>query len=190
MFETSQSRWRAVQTRCEQSRSAFVYVVLTTRIYCRPTCPARLARRANVVFYDNATAATTAGFRPCKRCKPENQRDDGDAQQRAIRKACRILKQASKIKTVNELAKAVQLSPRYFHSIFKKAMGMTLREYARQIIVAQEQPTERRTHDKEESQRPAEIYSDSWLALDAQKLQDRNIELLANDITTSDLSHL
>ncbi|PYH74089.1 putative DNA repair and transcription factor Ada [Aspergillus vadensis CBS 113365] len=65
------TRWLAIQTRDPRYTSTFVYAVLTTKIYCRPTCPARLARRANVRFYDTASQAERAGFRPCKRCKPE-----------------------------------------------------------------------------------------------------------------------
>ncbi|GLB06933.1 hypothetical protein AtubIFM57258_002252 [Aspergillus tubingensis] len=68
---STSTRWLAIQTRDPRYTSTFVYAVLTTKIYCRPTCPARLARRANVRFYDTASQAERAGFRPCKRCKPE-----------------------------------------------------------------------------------------------------------------------
>ncbi len=55
---------------------AFMYAVRTTKIFCRPVCKARLARRANVVFYSSALEAQKAGFRPCKRCKPVSVRLD------------------------------------------------------------------------------------------------------------------
>src|SRR6059036_164812 len=45
--------------------------ILTTRIYCRPTCPVKPARSCNVVFFPTAAAAERAGFRPCLRCRPE-----------------------------------------------------------------------------------------------------------------------
>ncbi|KAF2222242.1 metal binding domain of Ada-domain-containing protein [Elsinoe ampelina] len=64
-------RWAAVVGRDKTFDGAFVYCVKSTNIYCRPTCAARLARRANVHFCDTAQEAEVAGFRPCKRCKPE-----------------------------------------------------------------------------------------------------------------------
>ncbi|KAL2444399.1 hypothetical protein ABEF95_016528 [Exophiala dermatitidis] len=69
-YETPTSRWKALTVRDHLASHAFVYAVLTTKIYCRPDCKARLARRANVVFYDTAKEAEKAGFRACKRCKP------------------------------------------------------------------------------------------------------------------------
>src|SRR5687767_13437916 len=67
---SSAARWRAIVNR-DPSVNSFVYAVRTTRIYCRPSCPARLARRANVEFYDSPAQAEKAGYRSCKRCKPE-----------------------------------------------------------------------------------------------------------------------
>ncbi|KIX02928.1 uncharacterized protein Z518_08871 [Rhinocladiella mackenziei CBS 650.93] len=71
-YTTPSSRWKAVTTRDARATNAFVYAVVTTRIYCRPDCRARLARRANVVFYDNNSEAEHNGFRACKRCKPNS----------------------------------------------------------------------------------------------------------------------
>src|SRR4051812_34929914 len=65
------SRWKAVQSRDPAADSAFIYCVRTTKIYCRPICKARLARRANVEFFRTSHEARKAGYRACKRCKPE-----------------------------------------------------------------------------------------------------------------------
>lgn len=170
MFDTSASRWRALQTRCEESRSAFVYAVLTTRIYCRPTCPARLARRANVVFYDSAAEAAAAGFRPCKRCTPEDQQsgEEDGTPKKAVRQACAILEQTSGMRTVNDLAKDVGLSPRYLHAAFKKVMGVTPGLYARQLKMNKnERPKMTRNNVEGLSERP-ELSSESWMALNVQ----------------------
>ncbi|KKY15717.1 putative dna repair and transcription factor ada [Diplodia seriata] len=72
-YTTPHARWRALATRDPHAHTSFVYAVRSTRIYCRPTCPARLARRANIDFYDSAAAAVTAlpGYRACKRCRPD-----------------------------------------------------------------------------------------------------------------------
>ncbi|KAG9596227.1 hypothetical protein KCU77_g5192, partial [Aureobasidium melanogenum] len=66
-FETPSSRWQALVTRNPAANGTFVYCVLTTHIYCRPTCPARLARRANVEFFSTSSEAEAAGYRACKR---------------------------------------------------------------------------------------------------------------------------
>ncbi|KAF2187616.1 hypothetical protein K469DRAFT_482321, partial [Zopfia rhizophila CBS 207.26] len=134
-FTTDQSRWRALTVRDANANGHFVYSVKSTGIYCRPTCPARLARRANVGFYKTSAEAEAAGFRACKRCKPEAGTID-DPQERAVAKACALIEEAlqgSKPKSIKlqDLAKSVGLTPRYFHKIFKDKTGMTPKEYAK-----------------------------------------------------------
>ncbi|OAP63198.1 hypothetical protein AYL99_02425 [Fonsecaea erecta] len=73
-YRSETSRWRALVGRDPRATDAFVYAVVTTKIYCRPDCRARLARRANVRFYDLAAHAERGGFRACKRCKPNRAR--------------------------------------------------------------------------------------------------------------------
>jgi methylphosphotriester-DNA--protein-cysteine methyltransferase len=69
-FDDDTTRWTAVQSKDPEADGAFVYAVKTTKIYCRPVCKARLARRANVSFYPSPTDAARAGYRACKRCEP------------------------------------------------------------------------------------------------------------------------
>jgi len=64
------SRWAAVVGRDGAADGVFYYSVKTTGVYCRPSCAARLARRENVRFHPTRAEAEAAGFRPCKRCKP------------------------------------------------------------------------------------------------------------------------
>lgn len=63
--------YRAISTRDRRFDGRFFTAVLTTGIYCRPVCPARTPRASNVRFYGSAAAAEAAGFRPCRRCRPE-----------------------------------------------------------------------------------------------------------------------
>jgi AraC family transcriptional regulator of adaptative response/methylated-DNA-[protein]-cysteine methyltransferase len=63
-------RWAAIAARDQNSDGKFYYSVVTTGVYCRPSCVARLARPENVRFHASCAAAEQAGFRPCKRCKP------------------------------------------------------------------------------------------------------------------------
>ncbi|KAF2801875.1 uncharacterized protein BDZ99DRAFT_528087 [Mytilinidion resinicola] len=134
-FTTPSTRWAALTTRDPAAYSAFIYAVKSTNCYCRPTCPARLARRANVVFYSSAAEAAKDGFRACKRCKPDAG-DEKDAADIAFEKACSIIVdavaegKASEL-GLKELAKAVGLTPRYFHKVFKDRMGVTPAQYVK-----------------------------------------------------------
>src|ERR1700755_2460025 len=68
---TNDPRWLAVVKRQETADGTFYYAVKTTGVYCRPSCAARLARPENVQFHRTCKDAENAGFRPCKRCKPD-----------------------------------------------------------------------------------------------------------------------
>jgi methylphosphotriester-DNA--protein-cysteine methyltransferase len=132
-YSTDAARWRALATRDVNANGLFVYSVRSTNIYCRPTCPARLARRANVGFYETPLQAEADGFRACKRCKPNAVLED--PQERAVERACVLIDEAvkkddSKALRLHDLAKNVGLTPRYFHKIFKDKMGMTPKEWA------------------------------------------------------------
>jgi methylphosphotriester-DNA--protein-cysteine methyltransferase len=125
------ARWQAVVNR-DPTANTFVYAVLTTKIYCRPSCPARLARRANVRFYDTPSQAESAGFRPCKRCKPETHWA-ANPQVQLIQKTCEIinLEVLNGCKpTLQKLASEANLTPSHFHRIFKKVMGVTPGQYS------------------------------------------------------------
>src|SRR5215212_4628047 len=67
----SDPRWPAVVARDSEQDGKFFYSVKTTGVYCRPSCGARRARPENVAFHLATAEAERAGFRPCKRCKPD-----------------------------------------------------------------------------------------------------------------------
>ena len=116
-------RWQAVQARDAAADGQFVFAVQTTGIFCRPSCRARHALRQNVRFYADAETAAQAGFRPCKRCRPDEQ--DPLARRRLmIEKACRLLEQEQPL-TLDDLAQEVAMSPYHLHRLFKSATGMT-----------------------------------------------------------------
>ena len=73
-YDTDDARWDAVQRRDRQADGAFVFAVVTTGVYCRPECSGRPLRR-NVRFFDGVEAARAAGFRACKRCRPDEARE-------------------------------------------------------------------------------------------------------------------
>lgn len=133
-FNTEQTRWLAVQKRDPNAHSSFIYAVITTKIYCRPTCPARLARRANVRFYDGVAEAVAAGFRPCKRCKPDvSGEQDLHRSAEIISQACKIIDDVDGEVVILEVAKSLGLSVRHLHNLFKDAMGYTPAVYAANV---------------------------------------------------------
>ncbi|KAK9711522.1 hypothetical protein K7432_007763 [Basidiobolus ranarum] len=128
--QTDDQRWKALTRRDPLTDQEFVYCVKTTGIYCRPTCPSRLARRANVVYYDHFSQAKQAGFRPCKRCKPEVEKAKPSVD--IIAQACQsILSSARTHVPVSVLACDAGLSITQFRRLFKKRMGMTPTQYGR-----------------------------------------------------------
>src|SRR4051812_42070884 len=102
-YPTDEARWLAVVGRDPSADGAFYYSVRTTGVYCRPACASRLARRENVRFHDTALEAERAGFRPCKRCCP----DEGtlaERQARAVERACRLVESANEPPDLDALA--------------------------------------------------------------------------------------
>jgi AraC family transcriptional regulator of adaptative response/methylated-DNA-[protein]-cysteine methyltransferase len=128
-FADDAARWQAVKTRDPRADGVFYYSVRTTGVYCRPSCAARLARRENVAFHATCAAAERAGFRPCKRCKPDQ---PGLAERRlqAVEKACRLIEAAEELPDLATLARAAGLSRHHFHRVFKSATGVTPKAYA------------------------------------------------------------
>lgn len=124
-------RWEKIVTRDPDADGSFVYSVRTTGVYCRPSCAARLARRENVAFHASCQDAEQAGFRPCKRCKP-NELAPKQILAAKIAEICRLIEAAEEIPTLDQLAAEAGLSPSYFHRSFKQLTGVTPHHYARQ----------------------------------------------------------
>ncbi|TVY25609.1 Bifunctional transcriptional activator/DNA repair enzyme [Lachnellula hyalina] len=162
-FSTPTSRWAALTSRNPLASDAFIYSVLSTKIYCRPTCPSRLARRANIVFHDSCTEAAAAGFRPCKRCRPEVEGGSpGDGQKVLVAKACGLIENEGVSGSaglgvgvgvqlemevevgkwsVRDLARECGVTESHFCRVFKKVMGCTVGEYRKQLQLKHAQET-------------------------------------------------
>jgi len=122
-------RWLAVQARDAQADGSFFYSVRSTGVYCRPSCAARPARPENVAFHATAADAERAGFRPCRRCRPD-QPSLAEQQAAMVTAACRLIEQAETVPTLEQLAQPSGLSPFHFHRVFKAVAGVTPKQYA------------------------------------------------------------
>jgi len=126
---TNDARWASIVARNFRADGKFYYSVKTTGVYCRPSCAARRARPENVRFHATREEAEASGFRPCKRCKP-NQVSLAEEHAATIAKACRLIQESEETLGLEQLASQVGLSAYYFHRLFRQVTGLTPKEYA------------------------------------------------------------
>jgi AraC family transcriptional regulator of adaptative response/methylated-DNA-[protein]-cysteine methyltransferase len=122
-------RWQVLEHRDAAFDGRFVYSVKTTGVYCRPSCPSRLAKPQNVAFHESCEDAEEAGFRPCKRCRP-NEASQAENHARIVAEACRMIENAEELPPLDMLAEKAGMSSFYFHRVFKSVTGVTPKAYA------------------------------------------------------------
>jgi AraC family transcriptional regulator of adaptative response/methylated-DNA-[protein]-cysteine methyltransferase len=131
--ETDDDRYAAFVARDRARRADFVMAVKTTGVYCRAGCPARTPLRKNVLFFDGPAEARAAGFRACRRCRPDESRTAAAA---IVARACETIENARTFRTVrtafscDALAREAGLSKFHFHRLFKAETGVTPAAYA------------------------------------------------------------
>lgn len=123
----SDAAWAAVLGRDRSADGRFVTGVLTTGIYCRPSCAARHPKRENVRFFATGAEAAAAGLRACLRCRPDEVSRDAAA----VEAALRLIEQSEEPPSLDALAASAGYSPFHFHRLFKRATGVTPAAYAR-----------------------------------------------------------
>jgi AraC family transcriptional regulator of adaptative response/methylated-DNA-[protein]-cysteine methyltransferase len=122
-------RWARLVARDKTADGHFWYSVSTTGVYCRPSCPSRIANPKNVQLHDSLESAKATGFRPCRRCNPDGPSIECE-NAALVAKACRIIEESEEEPSLEELADAIGRSPSYFHRVFKAATGLTPKDYA------------------------------------------------------------
>jgi len=121
--------WEAVQRRDRAYDGRFVTGVLTTGIYCRPSCAARHPARQNVRFFADGAAARNSGLRACLRCLP----DDVTRDRTAVEAAIRAIQSAETIPSLAQLAEIAGYSAAHFQRLFTRATGLSPAAYARAL---------------------------------------------------------
>lgn len=127
--QAAHAQWQSVLKRDRAADGTFVYAVRSTGIYCRPSCPSRKPDRARVEFFDTPGAAEHAGFRACKRCRP-NESASADPWIDKIRRACVYLANVEGHPSLTTLARRLGGSPYHLQRNFKRLVGVTPREFA------------------------------------------------------------
>lgn len=122
-------RWKALASRDGAADGTFVYGVTSTGVFCRPSCPSRRPRADRVRFFDTTTDAKQAGFRACKRCRPETVglvQPGIDAVRRA---SAYLATHADQTVTLGHLGRVASMSPHHLQRRFKAIVGLSPREF-------------------------------------------------------------
>jgi methylphosphotriester-DNA--protein-cysteine methyltransferase len=147
LFLTDDARWEAVINRNAEANGHFLFCVKTTSVFCRPTCPSRRPSRSNVFFVFSLEEAQETGFRPCKRCKPEESMDPTQKRQMEIieRLKKELLRRrdvgdggGEKMATVTKIAQDMGVSMWHLNRLFKRFVGTSPKAWAQQQLMQQE----------------------------------------------------
>lgn len=128
-YATDTARWKALRARDPGADGVFLYSVATTGVYCHPSCAARPARPENVTFHVDREEAERAGFRACKRCRPDLP-PRAEREAAMVARACRTIETAEGAPSLDMLASEAGLSAFHFHRLFRRIAGITPRAYA------------------------------------------------------------
>lgn len=119
--------WKAVQTSDARFNGVFFTGVNTTKIYCKPSCPARLPKRENVQFFDSCKKAEAEGFRACLRCQPKMEK--ANPQTETVIRACEILEREEQV-SLEFLGTELNINPTHLQKIFKEIIGVSPKKFA------------------------------------------------------------
>lgn len=117
-----------VHARDPRAEGVFWYSVVTTGVYCRPTCPSRRARPEHIRFHETLADARCTGFRPCRRCRPEEPALH-EYHRALVEAACAEVSTAGETPTLKALAEAAGISASHFHRLFRRVTGVTPGRY-------------------------------------------------------------
>jgi len=123
--------WAAIVGCDPKYDGKFFYGVVTTGIFCRPSCKSKNPKKEHVRLFNNADEAVAAGFRPCKRCRPDRQ---SRPEEEWIGEAVRFIDaHYTEQLPLRRLAAMLHLSPYHLQRTFKRLVGCTPTEYIRKL---------------------------------------------------------
>jgi AraC family transcriptional regulator of adaptative response / methylphosphotriester-DNA alkyltransferase methyltransferase len=122
--------WRAILSNDRSYDHQFVYAIRTTGIFCKPSCKSKIPKKENVRIFRSPEEALEANFRPCKRCKPTDERLPDQAWAEQI--AAYLDRHFTQPLTLRTIATMCHGSPHHLHRTFKRVKGVTPAEYIRQ----------------------------------------------------------
>jgi AraC family transcriptional regulator of adaptative response/methylated-DNA-[protein]-cysteine methyltransferase len=133
VLPSADDAWRAVATRDAAADGRFVYAVITTGVFCRPSCPSRRPLRENARFFPSSSDAARAGYRACLRCQPEQARVGDDPRLTAtLALVERHLVHGDPARlTLAVLAERLDVSPFHLHRVLRAALGIPFAQYLR-----------------------------------------------------------
>lgn len=129
------AKWEVVKNCDSRYDGVFFYAVKTTNIFCRPSCKSRQPKQSHVLFFQTADQARSEGFRPCKRCRPDDILWSGPHNQIMKKATDFIDANFNKRLTLAVISKTLAINPHYLHRIFKKELGKTPAEYLLDIRI-------------------------------------------------------
>ena len=128
---TEKALWQAIEARDGRYDGICFYAVVTTGIYCRLHCNSRKPLRRNTRFFFSREGAERAGFRPCKRCRPDkSQVPAAKGRLSMVIAVCRLIEGAEDMPKLVDLARRVNMSPSHLQRIFTQTLGLSPRNYA------------------------------------------------------------
>ena len=131
-FASDDERWGAIVRRSAQAAGRFVYGVRTTGVYCRPNCSSRRPNRTNVDFFAWPKLAEAAGYRACRRCRPNEARVTDASMERVVA-ACRFIESSRSSPGLDAIARAAGVSRPQLHRLYQRHLGVSPKAYAATI---------------------------------------------------------
>lgn len=123
--------WQAFKNRDKRFDGVFWTAVKTTKIFCKPSCTAKLPKVENIDFYKTWQDAESKGFRACLRCKPKTT-ETINPQVEIIVKTCELLETIENL-TLEELGEMLKINPTHLQKIFKEIVGVSPKKYAENL---------------------------------------------------------
>ncbi len=131
-YDTEEKRWQAVQARDAAADEYFVYGVVTTGVFCYPSCPSRAALKENTRFYLTRAEAMADGMRACRRCHSDEP-PLMERHRRLIEQACHLVKASTEALKVEALASQLGISRFHLQKLFQQFLGMSPKQYIKAV---------------------------------------------------------